>query len=146
MSDTPEEKEKRVEAFEELRSIEEEVEKNPETTWQEELNNKRKSEGYYGCIAPDGWKEIVLKADEMLSYIDPDYKIAQIKEKFGTLRYYFDSKYRYNTTQGEIMNAITVWAERRSETTCESCGKWGELRDERYWIVTLCDTCNEERK
>jgi hypothetical protein len=116
-------------------------------TWQQELNDKRlKTKGWYGCIAPDGWKEIVLRADSMLAHIDPDYQIHQIKEKFGTLRYYFGSKYAYDTVQGQIMNAITTWAEHRSQYTCEACGKFGELRTERYWIVTLCDTCDEERK
>ena len=147
MSDTPEEMEKRVEAFEELRSIEEEIENNPETTWQQELNSKRlKTKGWYGCIAPNGWEEIVLKADRMLAHIDPDYEIYQIKEKFGTLRYYFGTTRGYDTVEGEIMHAITTWAEQRSQWTCESCGKYGELRDDRYWVVTLCDTCNEERK
>lgn len=116
-------------------------------TWQKELNDKRvKAKGWYGCIAPDGWKEIVLKADNMLAHIDPDYEIYQIKEKFGTLRYYFGSRYAHSTIQAQIMNAITTWAEHRSQYVCESCGKWGELRDERHWIVTLCDTCNEERQ
>jgi hypothetical protein len=115
-------------------------------TWQKELNEKRvKDKAWYGCIAPDGWKDIVLKADEMFAHIDPNYQIFQIKEKFGTLRYYFGSTHEYDSIEYSIMRAIEVWAERRSESTCESCGKYGELRTERYWIVTLCDTCNEER-
>jgi len=115
-------------------------------TWQEELNRKRvKDKAWYGCIAPDGWKDIVLKADEMLAHIDPDYQIFQIKEKFGTLRYYFGSNHDFDSVEYDIMRAIEVWAEQRSQWTCESCGKFGELRTDRYWIVTLCDTCNEER-
>lgn len=113
-------------------------------TWQQQLNNKRKAEGYYGCIAPDGWKDIVLETDEMLSHIDPNYKIAQIKEKYGTLRYYFDSEYVYPAVQERIMFAITVWAENRSSTTCEECGKYGKLRTDRYYIRTLCEECREE--
>jgi Zn finger protein HypA/HybF involved in hydrogenase expression len=110
--------------------------------WQKELNAKRlKSQGWYGCIAPDGWKDIVLKADEMLSFIDPDYEIHQIKEKFGTLRFYFGTTKKYGTVESNIMYAIERWAEAVSANTCEQCGKHGELR-EMSWIRTLCDECH----
>lgn len=122
------------------------MEEQEEVRWQEELNAKRlKTKSWYGCIAPDGWKDIVLKADEMMAFIDPDYEIHQIKEKFGTLRYYFGTTFEYGTVQSNIMEAIERWAESRSANTCESCGKYGELRDY-SWIVTLCDKCDEERK
>lgn len=109
-------------------------------TWQEELNAKRlASGGWYGCIAPDGWKDIVLQADAMMAFIDPDYKIQQVKEKFGTLRFYYES-----SKQGvelSILEAIATAAENDSATTCEECGKYGTLRDKRYYIQTLCDGC-----
>jgi hypothetical protein len=120
------------------------MEEQEETLWQEELNTKRlKTKGWYGCIAPNGWMDIVLKADEMLAFIDPNYEINQIKEKFGTLRYYFDSTKR--GVEGDIMEAIATCAEIRSSNTCERCGKFGELRTETYYIITLCDTCNGAR-
>lgn len=109
-------------------------------TWQEELNAKRLAGGgWYGCIAPDGWKDIVLQADAMMAFIDPDYKIQQVKEKFGTLRFYYES-----SKQGvelSILEAIATAAENDSATTCEACGKYGMLRDKRYYIQTLCDGC-----
>lgn len=112
--------------------------------WQEELNHKRlKTKGWYGCIAPDGWKDIVLQADKMLAHMDPNYEIQQIKEKYGTLRYYYATYHKSGSVESEIMRAIETWAEHRSQYTCESCGKFGELRDDRYYIVTLCDKCNE---
>ena len=36
----------------------------------------------------EGWYQLVVDCDKELSQIDPDYQIYQIKEKFGTLRYY----------------------------------------------------------
>ena len=115
-----------------------------EMSWQEELNEKRlKTRGWYGCIAPDGWKDIVLECDEMLAFIDPDYEIQQIKEKFATLRYYFDTK--KTGVEGKIMEAIVSYAEGRSASTCESCGKYGKYRDDTYYVVTLCDECNVAR-
>jgi hypothetical protein len=109
-------------------------------SWQEELNtNRLKTKGWYGCIAPDGWKDIVLETDEMLAYIDPDYEIHQIKEKFGTLRYYYGSEHNFSSIQGKIMYAITQAAEARSSRTCEVCGKYGELDTSKYYIRTLCE-------
>lgn len=84
----------------------------------------------------------MLKADEMLAFIDPDYEIHQVKEKFGTLRYYFGTT--KSGVESDIMYAIERWAENRSASTCESCGKFGELRGD-SWVITLCDSCDEER-
>jgi hypothetical protein len=38
---------------------------------------------------PEDWFPFVIKCHEELLAIDPNYKIFQIKEKFGGLRYYF---------------------------------------------------------
>jgi hypothetical protein len=57
-------------------------------------------------------------------------KVLQIKEKFGTLRLYFNRS-------DEVINAITLFAENLSCTTCEKCGNVGET----YrigWFQTLC--------
>ena len=99
---------------------------------------------YWLDICPDGWKQIVTKADTMLKFINPDYKIAQIKEKFGDLRYYIYAG-DVSDIEAEIMHAITGWAEGRSRHTCMECGKFGQTRDDHYWIVTLCDDCNVKR-
>lgn len=115
-------------------------------TWQEELNDKRlASGGWYGCVVGDGWKDLVLETDAMLLRMDSEYKIQQVKEKFGTLRYYYDSDLEYDTVERRIMDAIIDAAEARSAITCERCGKYGELRTQRYYVLTLCDACNKER-
>lgn len=112
--------------------------------WQEELNKKRlKTKGWYGCIAPDGWKDIVLDTDKMLAHIDPEYEIHQIKEKFGTLRYYYGTTQEYDTIEYKIMDAIVRAAEARSAIICEVCGSWGETDWEASWVRTLCE---EHRK
>ena len=114
-------------------------------SWQEELNAKRlKTKGWYGCIAPDGWKDLVLRTDEMLAHIDPDYEIHQIKEKFATLRYYFQGG--KTELEREIMWAIVEQAERTSSHICEVCGERGELRTDEYYIRTLCTSCADKRK
>jgi hypothetical protein len=113
--------------------------------WQEKLNRKRiKTQGWYGCIAPDGWKDLVLLTDEMLAYIDPDYEIHQIKEKFGGLRYYFEGG--KTEIARRIMWAIVSDSESQSLTVCEICGQRGELRTDEYYVRTLCDKCSDEIK
>jgi hypothetical protein len=95
-----------------------------------------------------GWYKIICETDEMLSYIDPDYEIHQVKEKFGTLRFYYQSNtYSYDSIQVKVMDALVGRAEQRSSMTCESCGAWQGMEDtvklqtSRYYVRTLCSTC-----
>jgi hypothetical protein len=130
---------------------------NPKT-WQEELNAKRrKTKGWYGCVAPDGWQWIVEDCDRLLARLDPEYEIHQIKEKFGTLRYYYGTVADRETR--EVMDAVVGRAETLSAATCEVCGnssivsnldrgiKWDStavLKSTRThgWYKTICDTCD----
>jgi hypothetical protein len=64
----------------------------------------------------------------------PDHpRASQVKEKFGTLRFYLD-----NGTQE--MYKLVREAERESAETCEDCGQRGEWR-QGGWVRTLCDDC-----
>lgn len=101
----------------------------------------------------DGWLGIITKANEMLSYIDPDYKVDQIKEKFGGLRYYFTPSFVLDDDADrvrlDIMDAIVRDAEYKASYTCEKCGIQGEYngvknRVENYWYYTYCRTCSDE--
>jgi len=112
-------------------------------TWQEEFNDKRLAEGgWYGCDVGDGWQKIIMEADEQLLYIDPEYKIQQVKEKFGSLRYYFTTE-KVGIEQ-DIMYCIASYAEQRSAHVCEECGKYGEYRPKLGWVRTLCNECYEK--
>lgn len=35
-----------------------------------------------------GWHPLIIEIDRKLSNVDPNYKVQQVKQKFGTLRYY----------------------------------------------------------
>ena len=50
---------------------------------------RRYREGMTCCSSyiPE-WADLVRDLDDKLSHTDPDYKIDQIKEKFGGLRFY----------------------------------------------------------
>lgn len=126
--------------------------------WQEEFNQRRlKTPGWYGCIAPDGWKNIVEDADRMLSELDPFYEIHQVKEKFGTLRFYYGTSVE-NETIREIMDAVISYAEMMSARVCDGCGnssyiqkaRWGNKFDDTAvlkatgggWFRTVCNSCD----
>jgi hypothetical protein len=71
-------------------------------------------------------------------YDVPQVEVAQIKEKFGGLRFYYDGGDDY--TDGLVQMAES-WASK----TCELCGKSGQYRN-LPWIKTLCDEHYEEAK
>lgn len=58
-------------------------------------------------------------------------QIQQVKEKFGTLRFYVSSS-------DDITNALIGMAESLSTITCEDCGNRGTLRHSR-WLRVLCN-------
>jgi hypothetical protein len=65
-------------------------------------------------------------------------RASQVKEKFGTLRFYMIS-------ETDEMSKLISEAEAKSAITCEFCGEPGELRNT-GWYITLCDKCHEKRK
>mgnify|MGYP003349248341 CR=1 FL=1 len=69
-----------------------------------------------------GWFPILVEANEQLEFIDPNYEIHQIKEKFGTLRFYC------HDVDQETYNMIN-FAGMMSGKICETCGNRGQLRE-----------------
>lgn len=110
-------------------------------------------EGWGRWISHDkGWYKIIVDADKMISYIDPDYEIHQVKEKYGTLRFYYQSTKPFDSVEHQIIETIVSQAEHLSAHTCEICGKarFGpiqnvdhtvKLQNKGYWVKTLCSTC-----
>ena len=92
-----------------------------------------------------GWATILLDCHRKLVSIDPEYKVVQIKEKFGTLRYYFDASKREYSRD---MQDIAFSYERESQHVCEVCGEKGELRNRKntsLFVKTVCDTHFSDR-
>ena len=65
-------------------------------------------------------------------------KAAQVKEKFGGLRFYM-------TIHSDEIYSLVEEAEGLSWKTCEECGEPGETRSG-GWIHTYCDSCHEKRE
>ena len=68
---------------------------------------------------PEGWFPLIVQLDRDLAKIDPDYTIAQIKEKFAGLRYY---AYPSDGTDNEFFYSTIHIAENASFSMCEISG------------------------
>ena len=95
---------------------------------------------------PDGWRrafgvemcEEIRKELVKYNYLDK-YRIAQIKEKYGGLRWY-DFGIPRDSKIWEIIDKYTEL----SHHTCMICGRPAETFSEGYWLYTLCDKCKEK--
>lgn len=80
---------------------------------------------------PIGWTKLVETLLKDLTFVCPEIQVAQVKEKFGGLRFYADNC-------NKEANELIKLAEQQSVLICEECGKPGELRSD-GWLKTLCD-------
>lgn len=141
-----------------------------ERTLSEQKNeNNYISDLYHGLSCGDGWYNLVhdLCTEIMEAYKEAgreiDIEIYQIKEKFGTLRFYYGFKSQPRRIQGfdfigiqgvggvritprengfeKKISDIVRKYEKMSAEVCEICGKPGRLRKDLNWIRTCCDGC-----
>jgi hypothetical protein len=80
-----------------------------------------------------GWSDII---NELYNKKPEDVKVIQVKEKYGTLRFYV-------LVAPEWYFNFIDEMENKSSKVCEKCGKPGMIRTDRGWILTLCDECNK---
>lgn len=102
----------------------------------------------WGFECGDGWYNIINQlCANIQHYTDWQNKnhekhpvveqvvAVQIKEKFGTLRFYYDGG-------DDTIGGMVRMAESMSAVTCEECGSPGHQRSG-GWIRTLCDKHEE---
>jgi len=99
----------------------------------------------WGFETGDGWFEILNQlCASIQGHIDWQHKMGrdvpqvvaeQVKEKFGTLRFYYRGGDDY-------VRGLVSMADAMSAVTCEECGKPGELKTQGWWSVR----CDEHRK
>ena len=61
----------------------------------------------------------------------PQVTVTQVKQKYGTLRFYYDGG-------DELIRGMVTMAEAMTAVTCETCGAPGRIRGN-HWFYTACD-------
>ena len=112
----------------------------------EETYPKMFTTPYGGFAVSQGWWPILEKLCANIqhhidwknreSQVVPQVVVAQIKEKFGGLRFY------YGGGDAEISGMVRM-AEAWADVACEECGAIGTRRSG-GWIRTLCDVHEAE--
>jgi hypothetical protein len=102
----------------------------------------------WGFEHGDGWYPIIDSlCGNIQNHIDwqtkqgktvPQVVATQVKEKFGTLRFYYDGG-------DDVIDGMVRMAESWSAVACEECGGPG-TQNSRGWIKTLCETHRRERE
>lgn len=99
----------------------------------------------------DGWFDLIDDLCQKLTDLNIPIQVMQVKEKFGTLRFYV-SLPENNTEDKSVLNdkykkmdQLITEAEIKSEITCESCGKPGTIRGN-GWVYVSCDECEKIRE
>lgn len=62
-------------------------------------------------VYDEEWLPVIARTHVKLLYIDPNYQILQIKEKFGGLRYYYSSEFSFGDPERDLMESIVTSAE-----------------------------------
>lgn len=93
----------------------------------------------WGLECDDGWYTLIdvlcrqiqhHQQWNMPKHIQP-VVVEQVKEKFGTLRFYYRGG-------DDTISGLVQMAEAMSAKTCEQCGQPGRVHGG-YWLKTLCD-------
>ncbi|MFE7029126.1 hypothetical protein ACFU9Y_02370 [Streptomyces sp. NPDC057621] len=89
-----------------------------------------------------GWRPLLERLHEQLLGVFPDYRLLDLKEKFGGLRVYVDRP----ASSGGALRPLIASAEAQAERTCEFCGTPGRIRtrDDQPggWRKAVCDACH----
>lgn len=104
-----------------------------------------------------GWFSLLNDlCQELLAFVPAEFKVTQIKEKFGGLRFYYELKdyNHYDITYSshishenyrQKINILVAKAEALSYETCEVCGDPASLDRSSFWIKSLCEFHKLER-
>ncbi len=101
----------------------------------------------------DGWHKII---DVLCSHLQwdidhngyPQIEATQVKEKFGTLRFYYgyaESEIEYEDRKYGHQDGMISLAESLSGYICEECGSTDGVKQTKGWIISLCKPCMDRR-
>jgi hypothetical protein len=117
-------------------------EKYPKIFRQKDLS-KQETCMFWEIECNDGWHFLVDNLcsciQDHVSQKDFQVEAAQVKQKFGGLRFYVDG------ADDHVYGMIRL-AESLSYCICERCGATKNVsQNKEGWILTLCDECREKR-
>ena len=93
------------------------------------------SPAHGGIAINSGWNALLRKlCEDLVKVAGPEFKFAQIKEKFGQLRVYVEGG---NAETNQLIDK----AEEDSASICENCSSTENVTMEGSWIRALCGNC-----
>jgi hypothetical protein len=102
----------------------------------------------WGFACGDGWYWLIDKLCSNLQWDTdknnshdqyPQVVASQVKEKFGTLRFYVES-----ATSEQF--SVIGFAESLSSDICEDCGTTENMGRTQGWLRNICYDCSKEQK
>lgn len=115
--------------------------------WTQELKEKYPS-NFSNCFdfsPSDTWSEIISETIEQMIQLVPEVQIVQVKQKFGSLRLYYDAPFDLSDEKRAELHNLVFAAEISCDDTCENCGKRPASKDydkiSEGWVKTLCQSC-----
>lgn len=110
------------------------------TLYQNLGGDPRKTAMAWGLEVGDGWFDLLKELSDKLEPLG--IIAAQVKEKFGGLRFYTEP---FNEDiYDSVMEAINI-AEVKSYKTCSICGDPGQTKGG-GWVSTLCPVCRNNQQ
>lgn len=147
---------------------------------QNRVDGERNSYRRFGCECSGGWYSLIHNLCQEITEKYAEYKlpidivVLQIKEKFATLRFYYEyedtpcalqaldfigggTSIRFNPEhseeepkqrlRNEIVEIVRKY-EKKSASVCEICGadnaKRRNISTKYYYVKTVCDKCYDE--
>lgn len=96
----------------------------------------------WGFDVGDGWFKLIYDLSKAITELDDTVEASQVKEKYGTLRFYTSGG---NKETWEQIQDLIIKAEDLSGETCEQCGEKGKERGH-GWLSTRCDSCYKKEE
>jgi uncharacterized protein YfkK (UPF0435 family) len=121
--------------------------------WESEMHDKypKTLKGLSYFEINEGWKELVEEITSKIEVVNNKYspssyiRAAQVKQKFGGLRYYISIE-EIDEQDVRYVYDMIAEAEKRSFTICEYCGSPANTSRDRPYVETLCDEHRTSRR
>lgn len=98
----------------------------------------------FGIELGPAWEKLTFELLDLLIGLDnsKSIRLFQIKEKFGSYRFYYDYIGSDESERIRIENQINLYTE-KINASCETCGAPGSISNRNRWLKYLCENCNK---